>query len=291
MLKKRRLLLLTAVLGIGALLALNYFLVQRSEYNQILEPIEKEIHLVESKFDQDFIEILMQNRPDEALTFSNLLVKSNYPYYLFDSNGDLVFWSDFTHMPDFEALNKQKQHQYYEDQKGAFYIRLRNIKRVEQSYYLVQLYPLNYKREVQNDFLLSGFNPELFGNNRLVLSQESKGGNSNIKSINGEFIFSIEFEAGYESVDKERNITLLIFFFSLLILILIVGYDFVRTIWRRSKPYLAILYAAGILFSIRSFMLFFNFPQDFFDFPLFDSTKYASSWFNPSLGDLLLNTI
>lgn len=291
MLKKRRLILLTAVLGIGALLALNYFLVQRSNYNQILEPIEKKIHEVESKFDQDFIEILMQNRPDEALTFSNLLVKSNYPYYLFNDKGNLVFWSDFTHMPDFDALNKLKQHQYYEDQKGAFYIRLRNIKRFDQSYWLVQLYPLNYKREVQNDFLISGFNPEVFGNSRVILSKQSMGGSSNIKSKKGEFIFSIDFEDGYHSVNKERNITLLVFFFSLLVLVLIIGYDFVLTIWKRSKPYLAILYTAGILFSIRGFMLFFNFPQDFFDFPLFDSSKYASSWFNPSLGDLLLNTI
>ncbi|AFL86264.1 histidine kinase,HAMP domain-containing protein,histidine kinase [Belliella baltica DSM 15883] len=291
MLKKRRLILLVAVLGIGALLALNYFLVQRSQYDRILEPIERKIHDVEAKFDQDFIEILMQNRPDEKLSFSNLLVNGNYPYYLFDSAGNLAFWSDFTNMPDFDLLNQKKQHQYYEDKKGIFYLRLRSIKRFDETYWLVQLYPLNYKREVQNDFLISGFNPELFGNSRVILSKQSKGGNSNINSKNGEFIFSIEFESGYESVNKERNVTLLVFFFSLLILVLIVGYDFVLTIWKRGKPYLAILYAAGILFSIRGFMLFFNFPQNFFDFPLFDSSKYASSWFNPSLGDLLLNTI
>ena len=291
MLKKRRLLLLIAVLGIGALLALSYFLVQRTKYNQILDPIQKGIHEVESKFDQDFIDILIQDNPDEALSFSNLLIKSNYPYFLFDSNGDLAFWSDISYPLDFELLDKDKKHQYYEDQVGAFYIRLRDFKRFDKSYYLVQLYPLNYKREVQNDFLISGYNPELFGNSRLLLSKQPKGSNSNIKSEDGEFIFSIDFEAGYESVDKEWNITLLIFFFSLLILILILGFDFVRIIWKRGKAYLAIMYAAGILFSIRSFMLFFNFPHYFFDFPLFDSTKYASSWFNPSLGDLFLNTI
>ena len=38
-------------------------------------------------------------------------------------------------------------------------------------------------------------------------------------------------------------------------------------------------------------MLLFRFPRDYFDFNLFDPTGYASSYFNPSLGDLFINII
>ncbi len=291
MLKKRRLILLSAVLAIGLLLALNYFFGNRIGYDQFTIPIGEKIHQIESEFDQDFIALLMDNRPDEKLSFSGLLVDSNHPYFIFDATGDLIFWSNFIHSPNFDEIDKSKNHQLYEDQKGIYYLRLRNVKRDENTYWLVQLFPLNYKREIQNDFLVSGYNPDLFGNNRVSVFPSAQNGTSEIYSKKGEYIFSVSFESGYQPVTKERNITLLVFFFSLLLLVLIVGYDFVSTIWYKGKQYLAIIYASGILFSIRAFMIFFHFPQDYFDFPLFDSSKYASSWFNPSLGDLLLNTI
>ncbi|MFD2037085.1 ATP-binding protein [Belliella marina] len=291
MLKKRRVILLSAVVAIGVLLALNYFLGQRVGQDQLSKPIEQKIQEIESGFDEDFIAILMKNRPDEALTFANLLVPSHHPYYVFDSEGELVFWSDFIHYVDFESIDRSKPHQYLEDAKGSYYIRLRHIKRFDQNYSLVQLYPLGYKREVQNDFLISGLNPEVFGNNGVKLLGKSQPGAYDIKSIKGEFIFSVGFEAGYQPVAKSRNLTLLVFFFSLLLLTLIIGYGFVYAIWSKGKRYLAIMYAFGILFAIRAFMIFFNFPQSYFDFPLFDAKNYASSWFNPSLGDLLLNTL
>ena len=291
MLKKRRVILLSAVLAIGVLLAINFFLGQVVNQDDFSKPIENKIQEVEAEFDQDFIEILMKNRPDEALTFANLLVTSNHPYYIFDEKGKLVFWSDFIHNIDFESLDKSKPHQFIEDSKGAYYIRLRSIKRFDSNYSLVQLFPLSYKREVQNDFLISGFSPEVFGNNRVQLLGKSQTEALGIHSSKGDFIFSVRFEPGYQPVSKDSNLTLLVFFFSLLLLVLIIGYGFVSTIWNKGKRYLAILYAFGILFTIRSFMIFFNFPQSFFDFPLFDAKNYASSWFNPSLGDLLLNTI
>lgn len=291
MLKKRRLIIFISVLGIGAILALNYFFVKKSDSNQISEPIERGIHEVETLFDKDFLDFLSKNPYNDAFTFSNSLVTSNFPYYLFDDTGSLVFWSDFTHIPDFELIDRLRPHQYYEDLKGAFYARLRSIKRANTSYYLVQLFPLNYKREVRNEFLISGFNSDIFGNSRVVLSDEALGMGFDIKSKDGEFIFGVTLETGYESSNQDRSVTLLIFFFSLLTLILILGYGFVAALWRRGKLYLATLYTIAILCSIRGFMLLFSFPKDFFNYPLFDSSNYASSWFNPSLGDLLLNTI
>ncbi|SNS55599.1 His Kinase A (phospho-acceptor) domain-containing protein [Belliella buryatensis] len=292
MLKKKRLILLSSIFAIGLLLALNYFLSSKHSTDRLAAPIEAKIQQIGQQFDEDFIAILMNNRPGEELSFSNLIVESHHSYFLFDDLDRLVFWSDFIHSPDIEIIDKSRTHQLYEDSKAVYYIRLRNLKRAESSYWLVQLYPLKYKREVQNDFLLSGFNPELFGNNRVQLSASNvKTDAYTINSIKGEYIFSIDFESGYQPVTKESNFTLLIFFFSLLSLVLILGYGFVATIWRKGHKNLAIAYSLGILLAIRAFMIFFHFPQDYFDFELFDSSKYASSWFNPSLGDLLLNTV
>ncbi|MCH7409019.1 ATP-binding protein [Belliella sp. DSM 111904] len=292
MLKQRRLILFASIIAIGILLAIHQFFGQSARTDQFVKDIEDNLHLVEKEFDEDFIEILMKNRPEDELKFQNLLLHNHrQPYYLFDDRDSLIFWSNFEHLPVFSSLNKGKAHQLYEDTRGVYYAKIRQVKRGEGNFWLVQLFPLNFKREIQNDFLLSGFNPELFGNNRLSLYPDQTFSAHDIKSIKGDFIFSIRFESGYQPVHKESNHTVLIFFFSLLLLVLIVGYGFISMIWKKGKRNLAIIYTSGIFLIIRSFMLFFHFPQDFFEFELFDSSKYASSWFNPSLGDLLLNTI
>jgi two-component system nitrogen regulation sensor histidine kinase NtrY len=151
--------------------------------------------------------------------------------------------------------------------------------------------PTRFKREIQNEFLQSGFNKSVFGNDFLSISQQKTGGYDDILNEKGEYLFSIRFGQDYQPVEQTNDLTLLVFFFSLLFLILILGYGFVKTLWLKEQWGAAIFYTAAILFAIRFFMLFFGFPQDYFDFELFDARRYASSWLNPSLGDLLLNVL
>ncbi|PRY86208.1 sensor histidine kinase [Mongoliibacter ruber] len=291
MLKKKRFILLMAVLGIGLLLAMNFILSNREGDEKFLKPVSKIINQVEAEFDLDFIEILMQNRPDEPLTFSNLSIDSYHKYYLFDESGKLIFWSDFSHIPDFENIKAQENFRILQDREGIYFSKMRRFNRNEKGYILFQTYPLFNNREIQNEYLPSGFNKSVFGNDRLVISAEQRNDFVDVKGSKNEYLFSINFEQGYQAIGQTNNIPLMVFFFSLLFLILISGYDFVKTIWQKGKKIIAVFYASIILFSIRGFMLFFGFPQDYFVFSLFDSSKFASSLFNPSLGDLLLNVI
>jgi two-component system, NtrC family, nitrogen regulation sensor histidine kinase NtrY len=83
----------------------------------------------------------------------------------------------------------------------------------------------------------------------------------------------------------------MIFFFSLVLLILLVTRSLILALWTRGKQIKAVIAASLILITVRALMLFFRFPKDYFDYRLFDPSGYASSWFNPSLGDLFLNVI
>ncbi len=291
MLKKKRFILLLAVLGIGALLALNYFLSNREGDERYLKPITKKIQQIEAEFNQDFIEILMQNRPDETLTFTKLTIESQQPYFLFNENGDLIYWSDFTFVPDFELINRQQDQHLLEDRSGIYFSKIRRFTRNERGFWLVQLYPLFSKSQIQNEYLFAGFNPKIFGNNLISLSEERKDGYLEVKGNKDDYLFSVRFEQGYQPIGQTNNITILVFFFSLLLLILIFGYGFIKTLWVKNARIIAVFYAVVILLSIRGFMLFFRFPQDYFNYRLFDPSKFASSWINPSLGDLLLNVL
>ncbi len=292
MLKKRRFILLLAILGIGLLLAFNYFLTDKHSDEQYLKPITHKIQQVDREFNEDYIEILVRNLPEDQLSFTNLTIADNkHPYFLFDEKGTLVYWSDFTMLPDFDLINTQKTYQVFEDQKGKYFTKVRRLNRNNRNFWMVQFYPFFYKRDISNEYLISGHNPELFGNELVVISETREEGFHEIKNEKQEFLFSVKFDAGYEPSGQTSNVTLLVFFISLILLVLILGYDFVTIIWKKGDRTTAILYSTLILVSIRGLMIFFRFPLEYFDYALFDPGRYASSWLNPSLGDLLLNVL
>jgi two-component system, NtrC family, nitrogen regulation sensor histidine kinase NtrY len=291
MIKEKRILLLISILGIGALLSVFFFFSQSNSIKHFLRPVVSKIHQVEKEFDDDFLEILMQNRPTDSISFSSLNIETKHAYYLFNESNQLVYWSNFEFIPDFDRLRINRNFALYEDQNGLFITKIRRLSRNDRGYWLIQVFPLQLKSEIDNDFLQAGFNLEVFGNEWVKISDVLIDGYEGIYGQKGDFLFSVKFEPGYQAIGQRSNLTLLIFFFSLVTLVLIQGYGLIISFWKRGKPMLSIFYAALILFSIRAFMMFFNFPQDFFEFKLFDSNYFAASIINPSLGDFFLNVI
>src|SRR5690606_2226652 len=147
------------------------------------------------------------------------------------------------------------------------------------------------RSEIQNDFLNAGPNDAIFGNDRFVLSSEPQEGYATIENGNDEYLFSILFRVGYANAGQHSNQPVLVFFFSMLGLVLIIGGDFIGTIWRKGRRIAAITYTLLIAVTIRAMMIAFHFPQSFSSIRLFDPSQYAASVLNPRLGDLFLNVI
>jgi len=104
-------------------------------------------------------------------------------------------------------------------------------------------------------------------------------------------IFGIDFLFGYQPADRLANPAIMIFFTSVFLLYFLLSSDFVLNKWKKKRRWQAIGYATLVLVGFRVFMLVLDFPNAYLNFSLFDPGNYASSWLNPSLGDLLLNTI
>lgn len=287
----KRILLFFSVLAIGLLLAFYFFADFNRDEELLLKPLQQRIQLIEKEFDQDFIELLMRNRPEDGITFSSLSIKFKHPYFVFDQNDQLLYWSDFSFVPDIDLIKENPSASLLEDRVGTFFVKVRKFSRREQSFTLVQVFPLVLKRELQNDFLYSGPNKEIFGNANFKLSTAQEDGFLSVFNGKGAFLFSIDFLSGYQPVGHASNVTLLVFFFSLFLLVIILGFGLVKNLWIKGKYFQSVLYSGLILFAVRAFMIFFRFPQDYFDVALFDPSKFASSAINPSLGDLLLNML
>jgi len=290
MVMKRKFTLVSVTLLLGILFSVTYQWKKDDGTAAFRKDLEQKLEVVLGEFDADFIEILLKNRADRQVSFSSLNMDTKHPYYLFSNNGELKYWSEITMIPGFGEFELNRKFQLIDNTKGVFFSKLRKLNRNGQEFWVMQIYPLSYKVELQNDYLPSGSNPDLFGNDRYSLAKQKEAGFVDIYH-DTDYLFSIYYRVGYQLSGSTSNLTLLVFFFSLLSLIIILGVNFVRNIWKKGNPPLAISFAALILFSIRALMLRFSFPQDFFNTGLFNPGNYASSPINPSLGDLLLNVI
>lgn len=291
MLKKRRIILVVFILLLGLVLSINFLWSSKDSIQEYENQVENRISAVIKEFDTDYINLLMNNRPHQQVNFLSLTIPTIHPFYLFTEEGSLMYWSDNEMIPEFQDFQNNRKFQLIETTRGIYLTHLRKLNRDGQAYWMVQVYSLYDHVEVQNDFLIAGPNPNIFGNDRFLLSSEPREEYININRKNDEYLFSILFRVGYENAGQETNETVLVFFFSLLGLVIIIGGDFVTTIWKKGKRIAAIFYTSIILGSIRVIMIFFNFPQGFSELNLFDPAYYASSLVNPSLGDLLLNMI
>jgi two-component system nitrogen regulation sensor histidine kinase NtrY len=291
MLKKRRFILFTFIALLGLVLAVNFLWDDKDTVFEYERQIEQRVSKVIDQFGDDYLKLLMNNRSDQLVSFSSLTIPTHHPFYLFSESGKLLYWSDNEMIPAFDDFKRNRKFQLIENTKGIYLTQLRKLTRNGQGFWMVQVFRLYDNVEIQNDFLNAGPNSDIFGNERFVLSSEPQEGYVEVENDKEEYLFSILFRVGYTNAGQDTNHPVLVFFFSTLGLVLIIGGDFITTIWQKGRRLAAITYTILIMVTIRAMMIVFHFPQSFSSIRLFDPTQYASSVLNPSLGDLLLNVI
>lgn len=288
----RRLVLLISSISLLIVLVLNFFVFQKSEEEKYFEAVQKKIQRVDHQFDEDFIQVLMEVRPQDSISFDRVSSSDHsYPFFLLDSSGKLLFWSDFTVSLDFSSLDLGREYQILKDPFGTFFVKIRKVQRDASDYYLVHVLRLVWPGSIENDYLTTGPNPDFFGNDRFQLYDNPAEGVFQVSTESGKSVFGISFQLGYEPVGRVANTALLIFIGSVFLLYFILSFDFLWKKWKKGHRWQTIAYVFFVLAIIRGLMLYLNFPGEFFEFPLFDPVNYASSWINPSLGDLVINSL
>lgn len=288
----RSLVIVASVILLLIVLILNFFVFQKSQEEEYLESIQRRIQQVDKRFDADFIQVLMDIRPEDPISFERVSnQRHSYPFFILDPEGKLLFWSDFTVTLDFSNLDLGREYQILEDPYGTFLVKTRKLKRNTSDYFLVQTFRLIWPGTIDNDFLKTGPNPEIFGNDRFQIFANPEEGAHQVKTQSGKPLFGINFQLGFDPVGRVSNTPLLVFICSVFLLYFLFSFDFLRKKWKKGYPWQTIGYGFLILGGVRLVMIGLDFPGDYLDLSLFDPSNYASSWFNPSLGDLLLNTL
>ena len=113
--------LFIALAGFAIFLAVIFVFSDKDDTEKLVRPITEKIQKIDAQFDEDYLALLMANRPDESFSFTKLTIPSHHPYYIFTESGDLVYWSDFSFMPEFELVNPVANQRILEDRFGIFF--------------------------------------------------------------------------------------------------------------------------------------------------------------------------
>jgi signal transduction histidine kinase len=248
---------------------------------------------ITKKIDRIYNDVLEEHKvlsanlkEQEGIAFNDLNTLTDHPTYIFSGN-NLVYWSDNKYLPRDTLLQSDRGMRYIDAGAKKFLGFQSPIE--DQGIQILSLIPLYVDYNITNDFLQSGFNPEIFINSEVKIS-----GSDEFMPIfwpEDTFLFSVEFLPGY--VSGLYWLSILVFSFISLGLISLFMFFFFKAldIARKGK----LIYGAGFfviaIITTRILMLVSQFPIAYEYLPLFDSKFYASSLLNASLGDLFINLI
>lgn len=243
--------------------------------------LNKEFKAVENDR-QALVEYFGQNRNLDFQSLNQL--NSTYPFYIF-KNYALVYWSDEHYTPILKKYRKQGW-QFVKDEAGQF-LELNNKSR-NSDIILVSVIPLFEFYDVNNEYIQSSFNTNILPSSGIELHQTEHEGSYALKDLGGKPIFYISFAEDFENYLPYFHNLIITLESILAILLLYLLWKFAS---RRKGFWIKI--AVFILGSaaIWGLMEIFDFPFHSTDLELFDPKHFASSDFNPSLGNLIINCI
>jgi two-component system, NtrC family, nitrogen regulation sensor histidine kinase NtrY len=215
--------------------------------------------------------------------FNNpLWTTTKHTFFLVDSVG-VKAWSGNDYMPEVSLVLGTLETKLIQSQRGDFLIR--KWTRSDQSF-LICVVSLAERFKVTNQYLSPHWNASIFPIEGItILDKDSPQGTS--ICIGNTCYFKILLNPSLENISADWISIALI---SLgIILMLISLYYFLLSIHRKEKYELVFIVLFLTLYLIRMAMIYSGFPARWGRFALFDPQRFASSSFNVSLGDFVLN--
>ncbi len=221
--------------------------------------------------------------PPDSAFFSQTLPKVYVPIFLYQGSR-LLFWSEHSLRPELHPRYLTKRLQMVENRFGRFLV-LRH--KPSREYTLLAVIPLETRYGISNTYLRSGLNAEIFEDHAATLHQERIAGSIPILDSKGNYLFSLRVLEPGEWLHAGK-FTFALYVFSILAALLFLGslYQRLKSAGYRVIALWVVLVGLPVL---RLVMLLSQFPNNVQELELFSPRVYASSWWSPSLGDLLLN--
>ncbi|MBO0931663.1 sensor histidine kinase [Fibrella aquatilis] len=213
-----------------------------------------------------------------------------YPYFVF-KNRRLLFWSDNRFIPDYARIADVAIPRVVEFDQGQFVVSRQRVAIKGDSLDVVSMVPVYRRYTSTNNYLKSGYNPQLFTHDPLTLTTQRGPAYQNVYDDTPVFLFSVVPPRidPYHNRSTPVNTVIL----ATLGVLLLGIYVLRRISWaaRKRQYEQGFLWLLGYLVLLRGLMLYTGVPFLFVESDLFNAKYYAASELSPSLGDLLLNSL
>jgi two-component system, NtrC family, nitrogen regulation sensor histidine kinase NtrY len=208
----------------------------------------------------------------------------SYPIFVF-KNRQLIKWTDNKFVPSADQLPDTSEHKLLNTGSETYLLVTHKLKDQSTACAAIDLlknYPIN------NDYLSSSYNEKILPSGNVSLLDPSSTLGTPV-CVGDQCYFRISFiPKDFQVNQKYNKISVVLISCGLLLLI----FALFRMKWpRRKYPEVTFCYLVFILLAIRLAMTYYAFPRNLIHTDLFDPKFFASSSFNASLGDLLLNLI
>jgi signal transduction histidine kinase len=250
---------------------------------RIQHSISQRVHQTIDDAQQEAIR-LGEHLAREQIRFSNLLEQTNYPTFIY-KYGRLVFWSDHTVIPDLDLPPTVTVTTAIRNNYGTFIV----LPHQAGEYYIYTYIPLQIDYGINNTYLSSGLQKNIFGNAPVRLVLERPGRLPQVQTLDKHFLFAVDFEGERADINYDS----LQLFLLALGAILFVWFCVVlsKAQFRKGRYSQGVFLLLLLLGSFRMLLLWLNLPFTIAETDLFDPKLYAASFWSPSVGDLGLNML
>ncbi len=209
------------------------------------------------------------------------LTQASHSFFLMDS-ASVLDWNQSEFLPEIHTVQGDFSARLLQWPRGTFLLRKWELK---EGIFLLGVLPLQNKYKINNRYLVSGWDEDIFLNYNIVINDPSYKGQSFV--MDGQEVFSFAFSDPAPSLSGISSQVLWLVLAGWLLLMVAIYYAVVF-FQNKTKYGFAFLLLMGVFVGGRAIMLWlFQSP----DIPLFNPAFFASSSYNRSVGDLLLNTI
>ena len=209
--------------------------------------------------------------------------------YALNDRGHLVqlYWNTNTMAVNAEDLEKPDGEYAVTYQKSYFVLLKRTVRKNNKDYLVLGMIPVHWQYEIEKKQFQSRFEkyPELEKNYQISI----EGNGTPVTNTAGKQLFYIQKKEA-ALFDQPEIPSIILRFAAILILMVFVNV-LAKELAEQNGFFPGFLFLFTIIAAARTLSYFFHFPFDYSKLDLFDSIVYASSSFNKSLGDLLINTI
>lgn len=197
----------------------------------------------------------------------------DYPFYILDDN-KIVAWSTNFYEPEIPWFYDSRKEKFERSLRGDFIIKSWDM---ESGKILLVVIPLIEKYRITNRYLGPVYNHNIFPKLKTI----------EVMPRIGTDWFEVRFNSGEFSPPASRLWSYIVAFISYLA----GAYLVVSRLHKKGRYAVALWSLLAFMVALRIAMISGAFPGAWIPLPSFDSSAFASSAFNPTIFDLLLNSV